>query len=69
MHAHLARYVAQYYVAVFQLDAKSRIGEVFQDLSLHLYDVVLCHLAYRIGRLEPLKFAFLSSESYWWDIM
>src|SRR5690606_9859589 len=70
MHAHLARNMAKNHMAVFQLDAECSVGEVLDDLALHLNDVVLCHIpAYRIGRPGPLKFAFLSSESYWWDIM
>src|SRR3546814_15818495 len=43
MHTHLARDVAQNYVAIFQLDAKSCVGKVLENLSLHLYDVVFCH--------------------------
>src|SRR3546814_5969783 len=40
MHTHLARDVAQNYMAIFQLDAKSCVGKVLKNLTLHLYDVV-----------------------------
>src|SRR3546814_18232549 len=43
MHTHLARDVAQNYMAIFQLDAKSCVGKVLKNLTLHLYDVVFCH--------------------------
>src|SRR3546814_4946645 len=42
MHTHLARDVAQNYMAIFQLDAKSCVGKVLKNLTLHLYDVVFC---------------------------
>jgi hypothetical protein len=36
MHAHLARDVSQHDMAIFQLYPESRVGEVLNDLTLHL---------------------------------
>jgi hypothetical protein len=50
-------------MTIFQFDPESGIGEVFNNLSLHLDDIVLCH-----SPNQPpgaiLKLAFLSSDSY-----
>lgn len=83
MHTHLAGNMAQHHVAVFELDATCRVREILKNLPLKLDDVLLqCDaffltraalpdrdLAYRIGSPAPLKFAFLSNESYWCDII
>lgn len=43
MHAHLARDIAKYYVAVFQFDPECCIREVLQNLTLHFNSVFLGH--------------------------
>src|SRR4029078_13133452 len=40
VHPHLSRDVAEHDVAVLQLDAKRGVGQVLEDLALHLDDVV-----------------------------
>ena len=63
MHPHLAGDVSEHHMAVFQFDPEGGIGEVFNNLSLHLDDIVLRH-----APSQPpgaiLKLAFLSSDSY-----
>jgi hypothetical protein len=50
-------------MAVFQFDPEGGIGEVFNNLSLHLDDIVLRHAPNQPpGAI--LKLAFLSSDSY-----
>src|SRR5690625_7143140 len=43
MHAHLSRNIAKHHMAIFQPDAKSCVGQVFNNLALHLNDVVFSH--------------------------
>lgn len=43
MHSHLAGDMTEYYVAILQFDAERRVREAFQDLPLHLDDVVFSH--------------------------
>src|SRR6476469_6227293 len=71
MHPHLARDVSQYHVSVFQLHSEGRIRQGLENLALHLYRVFLRHAlpVYLVGNTPPLKFAFLSRLSYWWDMM
>src|SRR5690606_20890881 len=56
IHSHLARYMAQHHMPIFQLHSKRRIWEVFQDLTLHLDNVVFCHsicsLSWALSELE-----------------
>ena len=60
-------------MAVFQLHAKRGVGQILENLALHLDDIVFCH-AFRVGPFiaygdgSPLKFAFFSSDSYCCDI-
>ncbi|MNC86708.1 hypothetical protein D3C83_23820 [compost metagenome] len=54
-------------MAVLELHPESRIGQGLGNLALHLYGFFLGHQ--RDGNMPPLKFAFLSRLSYWWDIM
>src|SRR5678809_1108769 len=61
VHPHLSRDVPEHDMAVLELDAKRGVGEILENLALHLDDVVLRH--------QPaLKLAFLSSDSYCWLI-
>ena len=65
MHTHFSGDMTEYYMPIFQLDAKRRIRQVFHYLALHLYGIVSCHRSYRAMKLPPLKLAFLSKDSYW----
>jgi len=67
MHPHLAGDKAKDNVSVFQLDLESCVGEVLNDLTLHLDVVFFSHCAYLIIG-DPLKFAFFKRLSYWWDM-
>src|SRR4029079_3697558 len=61
VHPHLSRDVPEDDVAVLELDTKRGVGEILENLALHLDDVVFRH--------QPaLKFAFFSSDSYCWLI-
>jgi len=63
VHPHLAGDVSEHHMTIFQFDPESGIGEVFNNLSLHLDDIVLCHAPNQPpGAI--LKLAFLSSDSY-----
>ena len=62
--------MTEYYMPIFQLDAKCSIWQIFQNLPLHFDRVFFCHLALTVtvGRYRakpPLKFAFFSKLSYW----
>jgi hypothetical protein len=50
-------------MAVFQFDPESGIGEIFNNLSKHLDDIVLRHAPNQPPGVI-LKLAFLSSDSY-----
>src|SRR3954465_10573683 len=81
VHAHLSRDVAEHDMAVFQLHTERGVGQVLENLALHLNDIVFRH-AFRVGVLRSvfvngwmggelqlaLKLAFLSSDSYCWLI-
>jgi hypothetical protein len=43
VHAHLPGYVSQQHMAIFQFDPKRSVREVFNDLTLHLDNIVLRH--------------------------
>lgn len=43
MHPHLSRNMTQNYMAIFQFDPEGCIGEIFQDLPLHLDVIFLRH--------------------------
>jgi hypothetical protein len=51
---------------VFQLYTKRCVREVLEYLSLHLDDVILGHLCYRVSPAppSPRKLAFFNSDSY-----
>src|SRR3954471_24822772 len=66
VHPHLSRDMAQYHMAVFQLDPERCVRQRFQDLALHLNNVFFGHQ--RVGT-PPLKFALRSRLSYCCDIM
>jgi len=69
MHPHLAGYVSQYDMAVFQLYPEGSVRQVFDDFTLHLDYIVFGHKSFqRIGTPPPLKLAFFSSDSYCCDI-
>ncbi len=83
MHAHLSGYVPQNHVPVLEPDAKRRVGQVLDDLALHLDDVVLAHRSACRARSSdpvspnpsaphytPTRFApdFFNRLSYWCDI-
>lgn len=44
VHSHLAGNMTQHYMAVFKLDTECCVWKVLQNLTLHLYNVVLGHL-------------------------
>src|SRR3954464_1646717 len=68
VHPHLPGDVAENDVAVLQLHPEHRVGEGFDKLPLHLDRFFLRHVSYRAGKPPPLKLAFLSRLSYWWDM-
>ena len=41
MHPHFSRYMPQNHVVVFELDAKSRIWQILDNLALHLDNIFL----------------------------
>ena len=43
MHTHLPRDVAEHHMTIFQLDLEGRIGEVFENLTLHFDVIFLRH--------------------------
>jgi hypothetical protein len=43
VHPHLAGNMPEHYMAVFQFDPEGGVGEVFDDLPLHLNNVVFRH--------------------------
>ena len=43
VHSHFPRNMSQHYMSIFQLDPEGRIGQIFKNLALHLYNVVFCH--------------------------
>jgi len=63
MHPHLAGNMSKHHMAVFQFDPESGIGEIFNNLSKHLDDIVLRHAPNQPPGVI-LKLAFLSSDSY-----
>jgi hypothetical protein len=68
MHPHLAGNMCQNHVPVFELDSEGSVGEVLQNLSLHLDHIVLGHHKTQLP-IEVLKLAFFNSDSYCCDIM
>ena len=64
--------VAQDHMAIFQLHTKRGVGQILENLALHLNDIVFRH-AFRFGSSFAslqlaLKLAFFSSDSYCWLI-
>ena len=57
----------EYNMTIFQLHAKRRVRQVLHNLTLHLDDIVFCHVVYQPPS-EVLKLAFFSSDSYCCDI-
>lgn len=43
MHAHLPGYMTQYNMAIFQFHPEIGIGQILENLTLHLDDVFLAH--------------------------
>ena len=50
VHPHLSRDVPEHDMAVLELDAKRGVGEILENLALHLNDIVFRH-AFRVGVL------------------
>ena len=49
VHAHLSGDVPEHDMAVFQLHTERGVGEILENLALHLNDIVFRH-AFRVGR-------------------
>src|SRR6478736_4503163 len=76
VHPHLSGDMAENHMAVLQLHTKRGVGQILENLALHLNDIVFRH-AFRFGssfvlltfsRQPALKLAFFSSDSYCWLI-
>ena len=62
VHAHLPGDVAEHNVPVLQLHPKRGVGQILENLALHLNDVVLCHSARLEVRFFQQRFILLAHQ-------